>query len=142
MSVGDRMASMEQRIRDSFTSQAFMRTIGAELVSVTPGAVEVHVPVRAGLLQQHGFVHAGVVSAIADSAAGYAAMSLLGEGIEVLTAEFKINLLSPAHGEQLVARSRVVRSGKRLSVCASDVFAVANGKETCVATMLGTIAHR
>ena len=69
-------------------------------------------------------------------------MSLLGEGIEVLTAEFKINLLSPAHGEQLVARSRIVRSGKRLSVAASDVFAVANGKETCVATMLGTIAHR
>jgi uncharacterized protein (TIGR00369 family) len=136
------MASMEQRIRDSFTSQSFMRTIGAELVSVTPGAVEVRVPVRAGLLQQHGFVHAGVVSAIADSAAGYAAMSLLSEGTEVLTAEVKINLLSPAHGEQLVARSRVVRSGKQLSVSASDVFAVLNGKETWVATLLGTIAHR
>lgn len=133
---------MEQRIRDSFTKQDFMKTIGAELVSVTSGSIELRVPVRAGLLQQHGFVHAGVVSAIADTAAGYAAMSVLSEGTEVLTAEFKINLLSPASGEYLVARSRVVRSGKQLTVSACDVFALASGQEKCVATLLGTIAHR
>lgn len=133
---------MEQRIRDSFSSQDFMRTIGAELASVIPGAVDVRVPVRPGLLQQHQFVHAGVVSAIADTAAGYAAMSLLSEGTEVLTAEFKINLLAPARGEQLVARSRVVRSGRQLTVAACDVFAVAGGQEKCVATLLGMIAHR
>ena len=134
--------AMDQRIRDSFTSQAFMQTIGAQLVSVSPGAVQVRVPIHSGLLQQHGFVHAGVVSAIADSAAGYAAMSLLKDGTEVLTVEFKINLLSPAHGEHLVARSRVIRSGKQLTVSACDVFAVAGGDEKCVATLLGTIAHR
>jgi uncharacterized protein (TIGR00369 family) len=136
------MASIDQRIQDSFTSQAFMKTIGAELVSVTPGAVQVRLPVHSGLLQQHGFVHAGVVSAIADSAAGYAAMSLLEEGNEVLTAEFKINLLSPARGEYLVARSRVIRAGKQLTVSACDVFAVTAEQEKCVATLLGTIAHR
>jgi len=133
---------MERRVRDSFAAQDYMTTIGAELVSVRPGAVEIRLAVRAGLLQQHRFVHAGVVSAIADSAAGYAALSLLDEGRDVLTAEFKINLLAPAQGEQLVARSRVIRSGSRLSVCASDVFAVTEGKETCVATLLGTIAHK
>lgn len=133
---------MERRVRDSFAAQDFMTAIGAEITSLKPGAVEIRLKVRPGLLQQHQFVHAGVVSAIADSAAGYAALSLLDEGRDVLTAEFKINLLAPARGEQLVARSRVIRSGKRLSVCASDVFAVAGGKETCVATLLGTIAHR
>jgi len=133
---------MERRVRDSFAGQDFMTTIGARLTSVTPGAVEIRLAVRPGLLQQHRFVHAGVVSAIADSAAGYAALSLLGEGREVLTAEFKINLLAPAQGSELVARSRVLRSGKSLSVCTSDVFAVTEGKETCVATLLGTIAHR
>ena len=136
------MGSMEQRIRDSFGKQDFTKTIGAELVSVAPGSVEVRLAVRSGLLQQHGFVHAGVVSAIADTAAGYAAMSLLSEGTEVLTAEFKINLLSPARGDQLVARSRVIRSGKQLTVSACDVFAVSGGEEKCVATLLGTIAHR
>ena len=119
-----------------------MTAIGAELISVKPGVVEIRLAIRSGLLQQHEFVHAGVVSAIADSAAGYAALSLLEEGREVLTAEFKINLLAPAKGEHLVARSRVLRSGRRLSVCASDVFAVAGGEETCVATLLGTIAHK
>ena len=136
------MSPMERRIRESFARQDYMATIGAELTSVTPGAVEIRLAVRTGLLQQHQFVHAGVVSAIADSAAGYAALSLLDEGRDVLTAEFKINLLAPAQGEHLVARSRVIRSGKRLSVCAADVFGVTGGKEACVATLLGTIAHR
>jgi uncharacterized protein (TIGR00369 family) len=138
----DEKGTMERGIRESFAKQGFMTTIGAELVTVSAGAVELRVPVGAGLLQQHGFVHAGVVSALADTAAGYAAMSLLSEGTEVLTAEFKINLLSPASGEHLVARARVVRSGKTLTVSACDVFAAANGEEKCVATLLGTIAHR
>lgn len=136
------MSPMERRVRESFAKQDYMTTIGAELTSVVPGAVEIRLVVRPGLLQQHQFVHAGVVSAIADSAAGYAALSLLDEGHDVLTAEFKINLLAPAQGDHLVARSRVIRSGKWLSVCASDVFGVTKGKEACVATLLGTIAHR
>lgn len=136
------MGLIARRIRDSFERQDFMSTIGAELVSVSSGSVEVGLLVRPGLLQQHGFVHAGVVSAIADTAAGYAAMSVLSEGVEVVTAEFKINLLAPARGERLVARSRVIRSGRQLTVSACDVFAVTGAEEKCIATLLGTIAHR
>ena len=136
------MEGMERRVRDSFASQDFMTTIGAELVSVSAGSVELRLAVRPGLLQQHGFVHAGVVAAIADTAAGYAAMSLLPEGTEVLTAEFKINLMSPAQGQQLVARSKVLRSGTRLTVSSCEVFAVSNDEEACIAMLLGTIAHR
>lgn len=136
------MGLIARRIRDSFERQDFMSTIGAELVSVSSGSVEVGLLVRPGLLQQHGFVHAGVVSAIADTAAGYAAMSVLSEGVEVVTAEFKINLLAPARGERLVARSRIIRSGRQLTVSACDVFAVTGAEEKCIATLLGTIAHR
>ncbi len=136
------MEAMEARIRESFARQDFMKTIGAEMTSVTAGSVELRLPLRAGLFQQHGFVHAGVITALADTAAGYAAMSLLDQGTEVLTAEFKINLLSPGRGESLIARSRVIRSGRQLSVSACEVFAVSSGEEKCVATLLGTIAHR
>jgi len=134
--------AVELRIAESFARQDFMQTLGAELLAVSPGAVAIGLAIRRGLLQQHGFVHAGVVSAIADSAAGYAALSLQPEGTDVLTAEFKINLLAPARGERLVARARVVRAGRRFTVSACDVFAVAGGDETCIATLLGTIAHQ
>lgn len=136
------MNSMEQRIRDSFARQEFMHTVGATLESVGAGAVELRLPVGPGILQQHGFVHAGAVSALADTAAGYAAMSLLDEGVEVLTIEFKINLLAPAKGDMLIARARVVRSGRQISVSACDVFAVTGSEEKCVATLLATIANR
>jgi uncharacterized protein (TIGR00369 family) len=136
------MTSIEQRIRDSFARQEFMHTIGGTLASVKPGTVELRLPVRPDILQQHGFVHAGAVSALADTAAGYAAMSLLDEGVEVLTAEFKINLLAPGKGETLIARARVMRSGRHLSVSACDVFAVTGSEEKCIATLLATIAHR
>lgn len=132
----------DRLVRESFARQDFMVTIGARLSSVAAGAVEIRVPVRPGLLQQHGYVHAGVVSAIADTAAGYAAMTLLPRGTEVVTAEFKINFLRPAQGDELVARSRVLRSGRRLTIVACDVYAAAGGAEPCVATLLGTIAHR
>jgi uncharacterized protein (TIGR00369 family) len=134
--------AFDQLVRDSFARQEFMRTIGAEITTVGPGSIEIDLAVRPSLCQQHGFVHAGVISAIADSAVGYAALSLLPEGADVLTAEFKINLLAPAKGERLIARARILRSGKRLSVARSDVFARAGGDETMVAALLGTIAHR
>jgi uncharacterized protein (TIGR00369 family) len=134
--------AVELRIAESFARQDFMQTLGAELLAVSPGAVAIGLVIRPGLLQQHGFVHAGVVSAIADTAAGYAALSLQPEGTDVLTAEFKINLMAPARGERLVARARVVRSGRRLTVSACDIFAVEGGEETCIATLLGTIARQ
>jgi uncharacterized protein (TIGR00369 family) len=133
---------MEQRVRDSFASQDFMRTLGATLISMTRGAVELRLPIRPGVFQQHGFVHAGAVSAIADTAAGYAAISVLKDGAEVLTVEFKINLLAPAHREYLVARARVARSGRQITVSACDAFGLTGSEEECVATLLATVAQR
>jgi uncharacterized protein (TIGR00369 family) len=136
------VTEVEQRIRDSFARQDFMRTLGAELVSVAPGAVEIRLAIMSGLLQQHGFAHAGVVASIADSACGYAALSMMEPGGDVVSVEFKLNLMSPAVGEQLLARGRVVRAGKRLTVTACDVFAVSRGEEKCVATFLGTMIRQ
>ena len=96
------MSEVDRLIRESFARQDFMRTLGAELVSVAPGAVEVGLPIRPGLMQQHGFAHAGVVASIADSACGYAAMSVMEPGGDVVSVEFKLNLMSPAVGERLV----------------------------------------
>jgi uncharacterized protein (TIGR00369 family) len=133
---------IESRIRESFARQDFMRTLGAELMSVSAGAVSIALPFRAGLLQQHGFAHAGVVASIADSACGYAALSLMGPDDDVVSVEFKVNLLSPAVGERLIARARVVRSGRRVTVTACDVFATTRGEEKCVATFLGTMIRQ
>jgi uncharacterized protein (TIGR00369 family) len=135
-------AGAAARVAASFARQDFMASLGARLESVGAGVVTIALDVRQGLLQQHGFVHAGVVSAIADSAAGYAALSLLPAGTDVLTAEFKINLLAPARGTRLIARARVVRSGRTLTVCACDVFALQEGEEKPIALLVGTIAHR
>ena len=106
-------AEIEQRVRASFARQAFMATIGATLHHVEPGAVEIRMPVRADLTQQHGFVHAGVVASIADSACGYAAFSLMPPDAGVLTVEYKVNLLAAARGDALIARGRVIREHQR-----------------------------
>ena len=127
-----------ERVRRSFARQAFMTLIGAEVTSVAPGAVEVALAVRPELGQQHGYVHAGACWSIADTAAGYAAQTLMAPEDGVLTVELKINLLAPARGERLIARGRVERAGRRLVVAQSDVFAVAEEIETRVATALGT----
>ncbi len=115
-----------------------MRLIGAELVTVAPGEVAIVLPIRAGLAQQHGYCHAGATWAIADTASGFAAQTLMGPEDGVLTVELKINLLAPARGERLIARGRVERAGRSLTVCRSDVVAVAGGVETPVALAVGT----
>ncbi len=127
------------RVRSSFVQQKFMETLGASLASVKPGAVEITVPFRADLTQQNGFVHAGVITSVLDSACGYAALSVAPENADVLSVEFKVNLLSPAVGEQFVARAQVKRAGRRITVCAADAFAVNDAGEKLVATMLATI---
>lgn len=127
-----------ERVEASFARQAFMALIGARLVSVAPGAVEIELPLRPELEQQHGYAHAGAAWSIADSAAGYASQSLMAADEGVLTVELKINLLAPATGERLVARGRVERAGRRLLVARADVFAVEGGAETHVAIALGT----
>lgn len=104
-----------------------MSTLGATLGSVEPGEVEIALRPSAAISQQHGFVHAGAITAIADSAAGYAALTLMPAGLGVLSTEFKINLLAPAVGDRIVARGRVVKAGRTLSVAQSEVFAVSDG---------------
>jgi uncharacterized protein (TIGR00369 family) len=127
------------RGRESFSRQGLMKHLGAEVVALRPGHCEIRVRYREELTQQHGYFHAGVAAAIADSAAGYAAFTRMTADCSVLTVEYKINLLAPAQGEFLLARARVVRSGKTLQICATDMFGVKNGAETLCATMLSTI---
>ena len=129
----------EARVRASFARQTVMTTIGARLGRVAPGALDIELPFRADLCQQHGFLHAGIVTTIADSSCGYAALSLMEPGASVLTVEFKLNLLAPARGERLLARGRATRPGRTLTVCQADVVAVQDGAETPVATMLATL---
>jgi uncharacterized protein (TIGR00369 family) len=126
------------RVAASFARQRFMTLIGAELGRVAPGAVEIALPLRPELSQQHGYAHAGAAWAIADSAAGYAAQTLMAAADGVLTVELKINLLAPARGEKLVARGRVERAGRTLTVGRAEVAAIEDGGETVVAIALGT----
>ena len=129
----------EECVRDSFSRQGIMELIGARLTRVEPGLVEIELPYRADLTQQHGFFHAGITSTIADSAGGYAAFSLMPAEASVLTTEFKINLLAPAEGELLRAVGRVVRPGRLLTVCEVDVFALKDGAPKPCAKLLETL---
>jgi uncharacterized protein (TIGR00369 family) len=123
----------ENRVRDSFARQTLMRTIGAELTRVEPGLVEIALPYQPDLTQQHGFLHAGITSAIADSAGGYAGYSLFPAGSSVLTVEFKINLLAPAAGERFLALGEVVRPGRTLTICKLEVTAIKGAQRTLIA---------
>ncbi len=131
--------TVENRVRASFDRQAAMATIGARLVRVTAGEVTIELPFRPDLTQQHGFLHAGIVTAIVDTACGYAAYSLMPEDAAVLTVEYKVNFLAPAAGERLVATGRVVKAGQTITVCAGDVVAIAGGQEKLIATMQATM---
>lgn len=129
----------ERRCRDSFARQEYMRLIGGEIVSVAPGRCAVAVDMRPELTQQRGFLHGGVTAALADTAAGFAAYSLMPAGSAPLTVEFKINLLAPAAGERFVASANVVRSGRTLTIVGVDVSAETGGETKIVATMLATL---
>lgn len=127
------------RVRASFGKQRLMRTIGAALEQVEPGRVAIRLPFRADLTQQHGFLHAGAIASVADSAAGYAALTLMPADAAVLSIEFKVNMLAPAKGESLVARAEVIRPGRTIMVCRADVFALSGGQEKLVAAFQGTM---
>ena len=135
------MTQRESIVRESFSRQGFMKTLGAEISVLDHGQVEVRVGYRPTLTQQNGFIHAGVLTSILDSACGYAAMSVGPEKHDVLSVEFKVNLLVPAKGERFVARAAVKRAGKNLTVCTADAFAIQNGQEKVVATMLATMMN-
>jgi len=123
----------------SFARQNAMQLIRASLPLIEHGRTEIHIPHWAGVEQQHGFVHGGVVGMIADSAAGYAAMTVVPVSASVLTVEYKMNLVAPADGETLVARGEVVRPGRTLIVTKAEVYACKDGKETLCAIMQQTI---
>lgn len=129
-----------ERVRASFGRQRAMALLGAQLRTVLPGQTEIVLPFREELSQQHGFIHAGIVTAIADSACGYAALSLMPLGVGVLTIEFKVNLLNPASGARLVARGQVVKPGRTLMVCTADITAEQeDGSARPVALMQATM---
>ncbi|MDT8329134.1 MAG: PaaI family thioesterase [Roseovarius sp.] len=129
----------ENRIRNSFAAQSMMQTLGATLASLSAGHIEIAAPILPTSRQQHGFGHAGLTFAIGDSAAGYAALSVMPEGFEVLTTEMKINLLAPAKGDSLIARGAVVKAGRRLVIVRAEVFAREGDTETHIAMMTGTM---
>jgi uncharacterized protein (TIGR00369 family) len=131
----------EGRVRRSFSNQAFMSTLGAKLTVVGEGVVEIRLPFSSKLTQQHGYLHAGAVTAVMDSACGYAALSLAPDDKDVLTVEFKQNLLAPAVGDALIAKGHVKRAGKTLTICTADAFAITESGEKLVATMLATIMN-
>lgn len=133
------MTNHEERVRQNFSRQAFMSTLGAELTVVERGGVEIRLPFSPNLTQQNGYLHAGAITAVLDSACGYAALTMATEDKDVLSVEFKVNLLTPAAGKVFVARAQVKRAGRTLTVCTADAFAFSDGKEKVVATMLATI---
>jgi uncharacterized protein (TIGR00369 family) len=128
-----------QRVAASFQQQTIMSTIGASLLSVAPGAVEIGLPFRADLCQQDGFLHAGIVTTIVDSACGYAAYTYMPNAARVLSVEFKVNFLTPAVGDRLVARGKVVRAGRTITVCAGEVVAYTGEAKRIVALMQATM---
>lgn len=129
----------EQRVRDSFARQQFMTTVGATLGRVEPGEVLIAVPFGTPLTQQHGFLHAGVVAAVIDSACGYAALTLMEPGVGVMSVEFKVNLLAPAAGNRFVAIGRVARAGRTITTCQGELRAVQDEGEVVVALLQGTM---
>ncbi len=128
-----------ERCRKSFAAQSFMGHIGASIDVVEPGYCEVHLPVRGNLKQQHGYVHGGVMATIADSAAGFAAFSLFDANSAPLTVEYKLNILRPGEGERMVAKARVIKPGRTLTIVQADVYGVTDDAETLCVTSLQTL---
>lgn len=139
MTTQQNQPEVEQRVRASFARQGLMRTLGATLGEVAPGLVEIAIRPDPAISQQHGFVHAGAVSAIADTAAGYAALSLMPRGRGVLTTEFKINLIAPAIGDRIVARGKVIKAGRTLTLAQAEVFAETGAGTKLVALLTATL---
>lgn len=129
----------ERRVRESYARSRVMATIGASLSHVAPGEVDIVLPFREALSQQHGFLHAGITTTIVDTACGYAALTLMPAGAAVLTVEFKVNLLAAGDGERFVARGRVLKPGRTITVSTGEVIAVKGREERLVATMNATM---
>ena len=134
-----RDAAYADRVRSSFARQKVMSLLGANLTRLAPGECEIELPFKPQLTQQHGYFHGGIIGTIADSAGGYAGLTLMPADSSVLTVEYKINLLAPGDGELLIARGRVLKAGRTLVVTRIDAIAVKGGRETLCATLLQTL---
>ena len=135
-------SAYEARVRESFSRQTHMTTLGAKIVFIAPGELHLALPFAPQFCQQNGFMHAGAIASVADSANGYAAYTLAPPDTDVLAVEFKINLLAPAQGEGFLACGRVLRAGRTLTVCQAEVFATGPTGRTLIATMLSTLILR
>lgn len=131
--------SFDARVRASFAKQQVMHSLGVVIERVAPGEVELSMPYAAGYTQQHGYIHAGIMTTVLDSACGYAAFSLMPVDAEVLTIEFKTNLLAPAKGVRFRVRGHVVKAGRTITVCDGNAYAVEGGAEKLIATMSATL---
>jgi uncharacterized protein (TIGR00369 family) len=132
----------EQSVRASFARQGLLIHLGAQLTGIAAGRVEIELPFSTDLTQQHGYFHAGAVTSIVDTACGYAALTLMPPGSEVLTIEYKVNFVSPARGDKLIATGRVVKPGSQVTVCQGEVLALGEGEHKLCATMLATMILR
>lgn len=139
MQLDPKTENYSNKVEESFKKQAFMNTLGAKLVEVRPGFCEIHVPFSKSLTQQNGYFHAGVIATISDNTAGYAAFSLMEEHSDILTVEFKLNFLSPGKGEMLIGRGEVIKSGKTLTVCRSELYVKQGEKEKLCAAGQSTL---
>jgi uncharacterized protein (TIGR00369 family) len=139
MSFQPKDPDFAQRVRGSFARQQVMQTLGIEIIRIEPGEIDLGMPHDPAYTQQHGFMHAGIITTALDSACGYAAFSLMPADAAVLTVEFKTNLLAPAEGDRFLFRARVVKPGKTLTVCEAQAFALAGSDEKLVASMTGTL---
>ena len=139
MAFEPRDPAWDKKVRDSFARQTVMTTIGARIAALRPGFCEIELPFRRDLCQQHGFLHAGITTTIADSAAGYAAFSLMPRGSSVLTVEFKVNLMAPAAGDVFLGRGKVIKPGRTLLAVEAEVIARGEDGEKAVAQMLATM---
>jgi uncharacterized protein (TIGR00369 family) len=135
-------SDFEAVVRESFSRQTLMATLGVELTHVAPGEVHLRLPYSPALCQQNGYLHAGAIASLADSANGYAAFTLAPPDTDILAVEFKINLLAPAEGSHFLACARVLRPGRTLTVCLADVYAITAEERLPIATMLSTIIVR
>ena len=134
-----RNPDFDSRTRESFARQRFMETLGTELTVVEPGHVEMRLPFRPELSQQHGFFHGGVIGTLADNASGYAAFTMLDAKDSILTVEYKMNIVSPGRGDTLIAVGTVIKPGRRLIICETRIYAENDGKRTLCATALCTM---
>ena len=132
-------SDIDRRVRESFARQRLMATLGASVVAVEKGSVVLRLPIRAELTQQNGFLHAGAIATLADSACGYAALTTMSPDADVLSVEFKVNMLAPAVGDAVEARGTVLRSGRTIVATRADIFAISGNGEKLVAAMQGTM---